>query len=86
MNYKEVSKKLYSYKLKNKDYELRSYIVSSLKAFHLYNYYINSSNPMRKEILNDIKRIFREEITVGTLLNKYEIDYDNSRKIKYLKR
>ena len=77
---------LNNYKLKNKDYELRSYILSSLKAFHLYNYYINSSNPMRKEILNDIKRIFREEITVGTLLNKYEIDYDNSRKIKYLKR
>ena len=41
---------------------------------------------MKNEILNDIKRIFREEITVGILLNKYEIDYDNSRKIKYLKR
>ncbi len=75
-----------NYMINRKDDLIRSYIVSSFKAFHLYNYYINSSTEIKKEILNDVERIFKEEITVGILLNKYEIDYDNSKKIKYLKK
>ena len=74
------------YKSNRSDNVVRSYLVSSFKALHLYNYYINSSSEIKKEILNDIERIFKEEITVGILLNKYEIDYDNSKKIKYLKK
>ena len=65
---------------------VRSYLVSSFKAFHLYDIYLNSSTEMKKEILNDVERVFKEEITIGILLNKYEIDYDNSKKIKYLKK
>jgi len=74
------------YKSNRRDNIVRSYLVSSFKAFHLYNYYLNSSSDIKKEILNDVERVFKEEITVGIILNKYEIDYDNSKKVKYLKR
>ena len=74
------------YRDNRRDNVVRSYLVSSFKAFHLYNYYLNSSSDIKKEILNDVERVFKEEITVGIILNKYEIDYDNSKKVKYLKK
>jgi hypothetical protein len=74
------------YRNNRKDNLVRSYLVSSFKAFHLYDIYLNSSLEIKKEILESVEKVFKEEITIGILLNKYEIDYDNSKKTKYLKK
>ena len=74
------------YRNNRKDNLVRSYLVSSIKALHLYDIYLNSSLEIKKEILENVEKVFKEEITIGILLNKYEIDYDNSKKTKYLKK
>ena len=81
----EILKKEFEiYRNNRKDDVARSYLVSSFKAFHLYNIYLNSSTEIKKEILANVERVFKEEINIGIFLNKYEINYDNSKKVKYL--
>jgi len=81
-----LKNELLFYKNYNDDLEIRCYIESTLKAFHLYNDYIKSSNLIKKEILNSIEDVFKEKINIGRFSYIYEIDYDNSKDVKYLKR
>ena len=81
-----LNNELEYYKNHKDDLETRCYIESTFKAFHLYYDYINSNNLIKKEILNSIEDVFKEKINVGRFSYIYEIDYDNSKDVKYLKR
>ena len=59
-------------------------MISTLKAFHLYDIFINSNDSIRKEILNSIEKIFKEESTIGTFSNNFDINFENSKKLKYI--
>ena len=62
-------------------------ILSTLKAFNLLDTYLSSNESTKKEIMNYIQSIFNAEITVDSLLSKFEIDIDSSEKsLKTLKK
>lgn len=61
-----------------------SYAESTLKAYNLFIRYYNSFLAIRKEILNDIQKIFNQEISVEDFLTKHEITFDNSQNVKSL--
>ena len=54
-----------------------SYIVSTMEAINLYDTYMKSNKKIKKEILQDIQRIFDYNITLEEILSKYNIDYDS---------
>lgn len=66
------------------------YAVSTLKAYNLFIKYYNSSLSQKKEVLNDIQKIFNQEMSVEDLLSKYNITFENSENFRslrnYLKR
>ena len=64
--------------------EASCYMISTLKAFHLYDLFINSDDYIKKEILNSIEDIFKQDSTINTLSDKYEINFENSKKLKYI--
>ena len=57
------------------------YVVSTLKAEHLYNVYLNGDNSIKKEILKDIQLVFDGMLGVEELLEKYDIIYDSSKMV-----
>lgn len=61
------------------------YATSTLKAYNLFIRYYNSSLSQKKEILNDIQKIFYHEMSVEDLLSKYNITFENSENVKSLK-
>lgn len=67
-----------------------SYAESTLKAYSLFIKYYNSSSSIKKEILNNIQKIFNYEISVEEFLTIYEITFTSSQNVKsisnYLKR
>lgn len=74
----------------NQVVEMSSYLESTLKAYELFNIYLNGNTQVRKEILTNIQRVFNQEISVETLLNNYSITYESSfqpyKLAKYIKR
>lgn len=65
------------------------YLESTLKAFMLFEIYINSNNRIKNDIFATIQKIFNGEKTVEYLLDKYNITLQNSSKLlqkQYLKR
>lgn len=67
-----------------------SYAESTLKAYSLFIKYYNSSTSIKKEILNNIQKIFNYEISVEDFLTKFDITFseslDSAIMRKYLKR
>ena len=63
-----------------------SYLVSSIKAFKLFDTYINSNIFVKKSILKSIQKVFDADLYLEEFLDKYEITYDNSLDPKVLKR
>lgn len=61
------------------------YIISSLQAMELFKIYYYSNDNVKKEMLNDIKKIFNREMIVERMLMNYEIDHNNAVKSKSLK-
>ena len=53
---------------------------------NLYNIYVNGDEQLRSEILNDCEKVFKEERSVENILDMYEVNYDNSKDIKYLRK
>lgn len=66
-----------------------SYVESSLVALRLFDLYINSNENIKNEIMNNIQNIFDAKITLDDMLNRYSINYENSKEenlfIKYIK-
>lgn len=65
------------------------YLESTIKAFMLFEIYLNSNNRIKNDIFNIIQKIFNGEKTVEYLLDKYNITLQNSSKLlqkQYLKR
>lgn len=79
------------YFFKNKKIDTRymitlSYLVSTIKALNLLNLYINSNIFIKKDIIKSIQKVFDANNSLEELLDKYEIDYDNSLNPKILSR
>ncbi len=69
-------------------FNITKYLESTLKAFMLFEIYLNSNNRIKYDILNHIQRIFDGKKTVEALLSKYNITLQKSSKLlqkKYLK-
>lgn len=65
------------------------YLESTLKAFRLFETYINSNIRIKNDILDTIQKIFNGEKTVEYLLEKYHITLKSSVKLlqkQYIKR
>lgn len=54
------------------------YIVSTIKAFHLFNNYYMGDEIEKNNILWMIQKVFSGALSVETLLEELEITYDNS--------
>ncbi len=65
--------------------DIIKYISSTLKALHLYDIYINSSNQRKIEILSLIEDIFKRKLTVEKLLGKMNVTYTNSNDFQLIK-
>ena len=66
--------------------ECEGFIISSLQAIKLFDIYYHGDESLKKEILNDINRLFEGEIITEDIINKYDVYYDNvPRDIKTLK-
>ncbi len=67
-----------------------SYAKSTLKAYSLFIKYYNSKPQVQKIILQDIQRIFNQEISVEDFLSLYDITFEESQDVtrltNYLKR
>ncbi len=50
-----------------------TYLISNLKAFNLYEVYLNSSIKKQQAIINQIQKIFDGEMLVESLLESYDI-------------
>ena len=70
--------------MESADIESACYMISTLKAFHLYDVFLNSTEEVRKEILNFIEEIFKENNSIGAFSEKFDINFDNSKKLKYV--
>lgn len=53
------------------------YIVSTFKAYKLFDIYLKSSVDIKREIIADINNIFNGEITLEEILSKYQINNTN---------
>lgn len=62
-------------------FELTKYLESTLKAFMLFEIYLNAKVNKQKEILALIQKIFNGELTVEELLEKYNITLKESSKL-----
>lgn len=56
--------------------EHSTYLISSLKAFNLYEMYLNSSSKGKQEIINQIQKIFDGKMLVEELLDKNEVSME----------
>lgn len=56
------------------------YLESILKAFMLFEIYLNSKNRVKKDIFDSVQKIFDGKISVEELLDKYDITLDKSLK------
>ncbi len=61
------------------------YIISSLHAMELFKIYYYSNDNLKKEMLNDIKKIFNGEEVVERMLVNYDINHNYIDKSKSLK-
>lgn len=60
-------------------------ISSTLKALKLFNIYKSSNNNIKSEMLNNIGKVFNQELSVEDFLNIYNINLNNSVNINYIK-
>lgn len=59
----------------------KKYILSAVLASHLFNIYYNSNEKIKKEILNSIEDILKENCTLEDVLRKYYINTEEGTKI-----
>lgn len=70
--------------------EETSYVKSTIKAYKLFFLYLKGNDKIRKEILNNIQKIFNQEKTLESVLSLFDItfeDYQENQEFsKYLHR
>lgn len=69
----------YNEMLREKDYLIKiyssSYINSTLLAYEMINLYINTNETLRKEFIQDLIGVLKEQNDVNYVLDKYNIEY-----------
>lgn len=66
--------------------ELVALAISTIKAEHLFNYFLEADDVGRSEILNQIQKVFDGQISVEQLLASFSITYENSLNEKAMER
>lgn len=66
--------------------EASVYVVSSLKAEQVFGLYLNNDGKFRERMLLSIQNIFDGKQTVEDFLEKYDVDFENSKDKNILKR
>lgn len=59
----------------------KTYILSSILAFSLFNTYLHSSNNGKKQIDNDINKVLMGEYQLEYVLNKYEVNEEKGSRV-----
>lgn len=62
------------------------YLVSTLKAYHLFYIYYYGNTSTKKHILKKIQKVFNHRISVEECLTSLDISYENSLNIQKLER
>ena len=66
--------------------ECEVFIISTIQAIKLFDIYYHSNDEIKKEILNDISRLFDGEIIIEDIIAKYDVFHEKIPKdIKQLK-
>lgn len=65
--------------LQNKESEIEAsiYLVSNIIAFNLFIIYYNSSNSIRREMINNIQKVLSGYITIEEFMNLYETNFSS---------
>lgn len=74
----EDEESLRNYSYSEEKYKCSKYLVSTLKAFHLFYIFLNSNYGLQKEMLRYIQKIIDGSLNLGEMLDKYEINLENS--------
>ena len=53
------------------------FLISSIQAIKLFDVYYRGNESIKKEILEDINKVFDGRIIVEDIINKYGVSYDN---------
>lgn len=61
-----------------------TYVISTIKAYNLYDLYAKSNDSIRKELIKDIQAIYDQKQTLEDFLAKYDITFNEDIIKKYI--